>query len=217
MSKNKNNTPKAPFAQRHPKLYALICLAVLIFLIGVVIFLFGIFIDYVRMEVSEFLLSLSSAASNLDAVIVVALITGTVSLTGVIISSIVSKIIDYKKSRKAYLAQKREKPYGDFVDMVYKLQQYSKDKSLYTEKNMVSDIYGFSKEITLWGSSRVAKKWIKFRENSTSPEAATKNLFIIEEIMNEMRKDLGQKKLNKGDLLAFFVNDIKKVVKEGLK
>ena len=34
-----------------------------------------------------------------------------------------------------------------------------------------------------------------------------------EEIMNGMRKDLGVKKVKKGNLLAFFVNDIKEVIK----
>ena len=33
-------------------------------------------------------------------------------------------------------------------------------------------------------------------------------MFIFEEITNEMRKDLGLKRVKKGNLLAFFVNDI---------
>jgi len=65
--------------------------------------------------------------SKQDAVVIVALITGTVSLIGVIISSVVSKVIDYRKNCQEYLAQKREKPYGEFVDMVYKIQQNSKN------------------------------------------------------------------------------------------
>ena len=39
------------------------------------------------------------------------------------------------------------------------------------------------------------------------------NVFLLEEIMNEMRRDLGMKKVKKGNLLAFFVNDIKEVMK----
>ena len=39
------------------------------------------------------------------------------------------------------------------------------------------------------------------------------NLFLMEEIMNEMRKDLGLRRVKKGNLLAFFVNDIKEVLK----
>ena len=35
----------------------------------------------------------------------------------------------------------------------------------------------------------------------------------MEEIMNEMRKDLGLKRVKKGNLLAFFINDIKSALK----
>ena len=75
------------------------------------------------------------------------------------------------------------------------------------------DLSQFSKQITLWGSSRVVNKWVKFRENGTNPELAQKNLLLLEDIMNEMRKDLGLRKTKKGNLLAFFVSDIKKAIK----
>lgn len=78
---------------------------------------------------------------------------------------------------------------------------------------MIADLSKFSKKITLWGSSKAVNKWVKFRENGANPNAATDNLFIMEDIMNEMRKDLGLKRVKKGNLLAFFVNDIKQVMK----
>lgn len=131
----------------------------------------------------------------------------------VLISSIVAKRIEYKRSRQEYLAKKREEPYGQFVDMVYKIQQNTKKGGSYTEAQMLEDLSQFSKQITLWGSSRVVNKWVKFRENGTNPELAQKNLLLLEDIMNEMRKDLGLRKTKKGNLLAFFVNDIKKAIK----
>ena len=60
---------------------------------------------------------------------------------------------------------------------------------------------------------KVTKKWVQFRENSANPELARKNLLVLEDIMNEMRKDLGLKRTKKGNLLAFFVNDIKQAIK----
>ena len=38
--------------------------------------------------------------------------------------------------------------------------------------------------------------------------------YLMESIMNEMRKDMGLKKARKGKLLGFFVNDIKAVMKK---
>lgn len=55
---------------------------------------------------------------------------------------------------------------------------------------------------------------MQFRENSSNSNVGTDNLFLLEEIMNEMRKDLGLKKVKKGNLLAFYVNDIKKYLKK---
>lgn len=97
--------------------------------------------------------------------------------------------------------------------MVYKIQQNTKKGGSYTEVQMLEDLSQFSKQITLWGSSRVVNKWVKFRENGTNPELAQKNLLLLEDIINEMRKDLGLRKTKKGNLLAFFVNDIKKAIK----
>lgn len=150
----------------------------------------------------------------MDAVIIVALITGLVSIAGVIISSIIAKIVDYRKSRQEYLTQKREEPYGEFVEMIYKIQENGKTQGSYSEKQMLADLSQFSKQITLWGSSRVINKWIQFRENGSDPKKAKENLFLMEEIMNDMRKDLGLRRVKKGNLLGFFVNDIKSAMKK---
>ena len=145
-----------------------------------------------------------------EKIVVVALITGFVSM----ISLIVTKAIDQRQKRREYLDQKREKPYRDFIEMIYKIQQNSKNGNKYTNEEMVKDLMVFSKEITLWGSPSVIKKWVKFRENGMKENSGYDNLFLTEEIMNAMRKDLGLKKTKKGDLLAFFVNDIKEAMKK---
>lgn len=210
MSENKNN---GSFAEEHPKLNALLGLFILACLVALGIWLIKWLFNFLYGATATFISMLTDLASGLDAVVIVALITGAVSIIGVIISSIVAKIIDYRKNRQEYLAQKREKPYGDFVDMVYKIQQNAKNPNSYTQEQMVEDLLKFSKQITLWGSPTVAKKWVQFRENGAKPDAGKKNLILMEQIMNEMRKDLGLKKVKKGNLLGFFVNDIKNALK----
>lgn len=203
----KNN--EVSFAEKHPKLNFFLGLVLIVvigaFSIWLVKLLYNIIINGI--------IKLTEVASKLDAVIIVSLVTGLVSLTGVIISSIVAKIIDYRKSRQEYLTQKREKPYGEFVEMIYQVQKNIKEPGTYSDEQMLEDLSKFSKQITLWGSSRVINKWIEFRENSSDPEKAKNNLFLMEEIMNDMRKDLGLKKVKKGDLLGFFINDIRKELK----
>ena len=208
-----SKTDKRPFAEKHPKLNFLFVLLLLLFLImafGYAMYMIG---KYISIGVTAAANWLASLASKLDAVVIVTLITGCVSIVSVLISSVVAKRIEYKRSRQEYLAKKREVPYGQFVDMVYKIQQNTKNGGRYTEAQMLEDLSQFSKQITLWGSSRVVNKWVKFRENGANPELAQKNLLLLEDIMNEMRKDLGLRKAKKGNLLAFFVNDIKKAIK----
>lgn len=207
MEENKNNN--LSFADKHPKLNALIALIILIGLVVLVVFLLKWIFSYIGQGVEK----LTTLISKLDAVLIVALITATVSLISVIISSIVSKIIDYRKTRQEYLAKKREEPYGEFVDMIYKIQQNAKKPDSYTQEQMIEDLLKFSKQITLWGSPRVVKKWLKFRLNGANPDAGKENLFVMEQIMNEMRRDLGLKKTKKGNLLGFFINDIKDALK----
>ncbi len=153
---------------------------------------------------------IANISSKTDAVIIVAMITGGISIITVIISSIVSKIIEYKNQTNRYLYEKRERPYSEFISMVYKLQENNKKNGSYAATEMKKDISKFSESLTLWGSSNVIKKWLKFRNSALDANNAVDNLFILEEIVYEIRKDMGQKKkgLKKGDLLAFFVNDI---------
>lgn len=205
---------KRPFAERHPRWNLFLGLMTLILLFAIAVVLVYLIFKYSGIGITRFLEWLKGVSSGFDTVVIVALITGTVSIVSVIISSIVAKSIDYKKQRRSYLAQKREKSYAAFVEMVYKIQQNSKKSGSYSEKDMIADIYGFSQELTLWGSKNVVNKWVEFRNNASNPNVAMDNMFLLESIMNEMRKDLGVKKVKKGNLLSFFVNDIKSVMKK---
>ena len=199
--------------QKHKKVSTLIGIVLIIAAVVLAIIIGWSIIKLIITGIRRGLNWMSSTASKLDAVVIVALITGCVSFLGVIISSIVAKALDFRRSRREYLAKKREAPYGEFVDMVYKVQQNSKKPDSYTEEQMQEDILKFSRQMTLWGSPRVVDKWIRFRENGANPELAQKNLFVIEDILNDMRKDLGQRRVKKGNLLGFFVNDIKEAMK----
>ena len=210
MGKQKDNRP---FSERHPRWNFVIGLVLLLGLLSLAILVLYLGFKYIGIGIGNFVDWLKEIASKLDAVVIVALITGSVSLIGVVLSSVVAKCIEYKKSREEYLAQKREKSYGEFISMVYKVQQNSKKPGSYTEEQMVKDMLSFSEELTLWGSKKVADKWVKFRLNGANPETAKANLFVLESIMNEMRKDMGVKRVKKGNLLSFFVNDIKSAMK----
>ncbi len=176
----------------------------------------GFVVYYIIKQLGLFLVSIldqvSKITSKMDAVVIVALITGTVSLIGVVISSVIAKRIDYKKAREEYLAQKREESYEAFIEMVYKVLKESKDSGSYSTEQMTEDFFSFSQSLTLWGSKKVAKKWNSFRDGAVNPEYAHNNMLLLESIMNEMRHDMGVKRLKKGDILSFVINDIKEII-----
>jgi hypothetical protein len=205
---NPGGSDKQGFQTKHPRWSAFMGM---IFL-GLISLLIVIVLKALAIGCKNLFMEIMITVSKLDAVIIVALITGSVSVVGVIISSVVAKIIDYKKSRREYLSQKREIPYADFVEMIYKILDATKNGN-YDDRQMNLDVAKFSKQLTLWGSARVVNKWVEFRETAVSnPQAAKNNLLVLEEIMNEMRHDLGVRKVKKGNLLAFFINNVKEEI-----
>lgn len=140
---------------------------------------------------------------TLDAVVIVTLITGAISIVGVVIS----KIFESREATKRYLYEKKEIPYTDIIQMIYKLPLYVNDKKA-DNREMINDIREMSKKISMWGSDTVIKKWHEFiKETRTNPD---RSMFKLEEVILEIRKDLGQRnrKLERGDMLRFFVNDL---------
>jgi len=143
---------KKTFAEKHPKINFLIGLLLLIGMVIAAVLL----VKWVFGVVGSWIVSVVNFVENFvntsDQVIVVAMITGAVSITGVVISSIVAKIVEYKYNVKKYL-------------------------------------------------------YVKYRKSSIKGD---KNiLWEMEDIIYEIRKDVGLgRRLKKGDMLSFFVNDI---------
>lgn len=155
---------------------------------------------------------LQNMTTSLDAVILVALITGSISL----LNSFYSRYSDNKTKRREYLSAKREKPYAEFIELVYKITQNGRNGFTYSQKDMINDISSFNSKLSLWGSPKVVKKWNAFRKSSLEikSKSDTELLILMEEVMNEMRKDLGVKPVGQGNLLSFFINDIENVIKK---
>ena len=201
---------KKTFAERHPNLNTLIGLILLILIcVG------GIFmIKWIALKIGKGLTAtkdfLKLFVNSTDKVIVVAMITGSVSIIGVIISSIFAKIVEYRFNVKKYLYDKREEPYKQFIEMIYTIIEDAKksEDERMTEMEMAKLVSDFSKGLTLWGSNRVVKKWLKYRKSSLQGNSQ-KLLIEMEEIIYEIRRDVGLgRKLKKGDMLSFFINDI---------
>ena len=83
-----------------------------------------------------------------------------------------------------------------------------------TESDKFRMMSDFSKGLTLWGSNKVVKKWLRYRKASLEDMNPENSLLLLEDIIYEIRKDVGQRKrLGKGDMLSIFINDIEKIIK----
>lgn len=148
-NKEKEQKEKLPFAQRHPILNSLLGLFILLLGIAIAVFVIYWLAQLVGKGVSEFINWGEEKLSKMDSVVVVALITGAVSIIGVLFTAVISKIIEYKQKRREYLNQKRETAYGQFVDVYYKLIEKTQNRVEYTDEDMLDDMSKFSRELTL--------------------------------------------------------------------
>lgn len=163
-------------------------------------------------------LSLIKTVSTLDTVLVIALISGAVTILGLIVNSIISvalKISEYRNKAKAELRIKMEKPYSEFVSLIFDIMRGTKMSMPMSEEETMERTIAFSKEVTLYGSNKVVKKWATYR-TSADKLSATQNLEHLEGILFAIREDLGFKKgwMKKGDILSLFINDIQDVFKK---
>ncbi|EGC23667.1 hypothetical protein [Streptococcus sanguinis] len=137
---------------------------------------------------------------TLDTVIIVALVSGTISIA----STIAKLIWERQQQKREYLTQKREEPYEQFVVIIYKLVK-NRDQN-YPE--LESDILTLNKSLSLWGSKNVVKSWSEFIKLFLENTDRQKLLDKSEEIMNHMRNDLGVKKTENEILSSLFISDI---------
>ena len=208
---------KVPFAKRHSRINFLIGLVLLVMLVFVAILLIWLIFSCLGNGIDHLVDFLKRFVSTTDKVIIVAMITGVVSIVGVVFTSIIAKFIDYRYNVKKYLYDKREVPYEQFISIIYTIMEDTKkpENKQMTESDKFRMMSNFSKGLTLWGSNKVVKKWLRYRRASLKGISPENSLLLLEDIIYEIRKDVGQRKrLGKGDMLSIFINDIEEIIKK---
>ena len=147
-----------------------------------------------------------ASLSTLDSAIVVALITATVSVITYVSGNVASNIM----RRNEYLRMHREKPYMQLISMFYDFQSQTKTGKKFTQEELINLFNQFTKELTLWGSSKAIKAWGNWRVASSRGHNDPNDLlFGMEKVLMQLRKDMGLKRgIAEGDLLRLTANDI---------
>jgi hypothetical protein len=158
---------KAPFAQRHPRINFVIGLVLLVILVFTAILLIWFVFSCLGKGIEHLVDFLKKFVSTTDKVIIVAMITGMVSIIGVVFTSVIAKIIDYRYNVKKYLYDKREAPYEQFISIIYTIMEDTKKpiNEKMTESDKFRIMSDFSKGLTLWGSNKVVKKVVKIQKS----------------------------------------------------
>lgn len=147
-----------------------------------------------------------ASLSSLDSAIVVALITGTITILSVIGGGIANGVM----KRNEYLRMHREEPYARLIAMFYDFQMQTKLERDIPQEDLLEKLNEFTKELTLWGSSKAIKAWGNWRVESAREIGDPKALlFGMERVLIQLRRDMGLRGgIAKGDLLRLTVNDI---------
>ena len=188
---------------RNPQLWPIVKgLLVLLVIVLVVVGGIAVLISLAGPGVAAFF----SSISTLDSAIVVTLITATVSMVTYVSGSIANNIMKCNE----YLRAHREKPYMQLISMFYDFQAQAKTGKQFTQEELIDLFNQFTKELTLWGSSKAIKAWGNWRvASSKGLNNPNDLLFGMEKVLVQLRKDMGLKHgIAEGDLLRLIVNDI---------
>lgn len=172
-------------------------------------FAVAVLVQWTISSISKPIATIFQSLSTLDAAIVVALITGCVSIICVVVGAIVNNRITYTQKREEYLRVHREMAYKQLVAIFTKIQLKSKKKEQYSQDEMLEDVYAFTENLMLWGSSKAIKQWSSWRISAAKSPSPQELLLNQEKIIIQLRKDMGQRgTLQEGDILKLFINDV---------
>ena len=128
---------------------------------------------------------------NLDSVFKVAIVTGVISIAGVVYSAYMKRV--------EYLSEKRKDAYLEFVNFMYELMIINPNMAM---NDIVKNINKFQASILLWGSSSVISAWKVFKQNNIdNPQDTGRTLHFVEILINAMRKDLGVNKVKENEII----------------
>lgn len=172
-----------PFYKKNYPLYFCLCLVSSI----VLLILLGIVVEFIGDSIKKI--------SKLDAVIIVALITGFFT----ILTEIVSKIITKEQEKNSFLLQKREFIYKQLIEVYFLIQEHILNNEIINNEEIYQISKTFQNDLILWAPNRVINSWSNFYKHIDDKENV---LINIEEVVFAIRKDITNINLEKGTLLS---------------
>lgn len=186
------------------------------FILGLVIFIIGGYLIFQFLRMIYITVGLLKTLSN---PIIVALITGVVTILGSVISITVGKYYERKLLVEQEMREKKIPIYETLLEFSFKLFLGEKiDEEKMSEAELTKKLMQFTEQSIIWGSDEVISAWSNFRnqalERNKSEHGISGQEFMnsFAKVLLAIRKDIGHKNknINENILLGLFINDLEK-------
>jgi hypothetical protein len=149
----------------------------------------------------------SSTITDAQKVVLAAMGTAAVSLTGLSIT----RAIDRSKIVLQEQRARKTPTYEEFMSLIFKTIQFSKKgANAPTEDELVSLTYSMMQKVTIWGSDELVAEYARFRGLTLTSSPPARIMSSVARQILAIRRDLGHanKNLDETKILSIFVNDI---------
>lgn len=145
--------------------------------------------------------------------IVVAIIAGTVTITGYFIT----RYFEKKKIIEQQIREQKLPAYEEFIDFIFNIFKLNKNNRSIKDKDLQEFFWKMNKKSILWLSDKTLKSYANWRKLATdyskiekaSKEEGIMVMLALGDLLLDFRKDIGHKNndIESGDVLSLFLND----------
>ena len=149
--------------------------------------------------------------TNIKSDIAVAIVAASATITVSIVSLVISKVMETRSAVIQELRAKKIPIYEELISTLFKYQFAEKlGEERMGETELIKFFANLTEKLTIWGSDGIIRAFSDFRLASSRIAKPEDILFIYENLLLEIRKDLGHKNRNlkRGMVLSLFINDI---------
>lgn len=149
--------------------------------------------------------------TSLKSDLAVAIVAASASVTVSVVSLVISKRFETHASIIQELRIKKTPIYEEFIGTLYRVlfAEQLGDPPM-PQADLMRFFASYTEKLTIWGSDGVIKAWRAARMSAVAKVEGANILFVYENLILEIRKDLGHKNqgFKRGTVLGLFVNDI---------
>lgn len=160
--------------------------------------------------------------TSLDSDIAVAIIAASATVFVSVLSLVLGKIHETRIAIQKDLRERKVPAYEGLLSSVFQMLMGDKIGKPISEKEMLKFFFEYNNKMMIWGSDAVLADWSKWRKMLIASADSGGNGLVpamlqYEKLILSVRRDLGHKNagLNRGDILALFINDLDKYVPPG--